>query len=362
MKNILLFIALTLSVHTPLKGFELQHIVEPSASMISLQTQNLCHSLYEQKGHLVCLPWSNPIVDTGKISLLAIAKTNEKGLGIYQRARDKDLNQSFLEEVFRNENFQDISGFAEARALYKNTVFSIIPLHFAAGFKLNNPSLPEVHFIEQRQTQIKLSTTWFLDNPLTEEWMSYFIAPSIYHFDRASSSGDYDVLDSATTPYKDLVQNRSLKGANADLALGWSSKILWLPSVTVHGYRLFKESSDCSTCLPTYISLDSLNAPKADASVSWTIDHSFGSSVFGAVIQGKRLFKSIDQDQSAFAYIYKISRLQSYASLSQNQRSFGFLFDANLYQLGIQYSNEIQATALQPKRINQSYAYTALVL
>ncbi len=182
------------------QAWELRHTIEPSDSMMSLQTQGLCHSILEYRARTYCLPWSHSIIDSGKISILALAKTNEKGLSIYERARDKDLNQDFLDKLFRDDNFQDISGFIEARALYKNMVFSIIPLHFAAGFKLNNPSLPEIHFIEERQTLITTGATWLFEIPQQSSLGLFVVAPLLSYFERSSSAGDYDVLDSVTTP------------------------------------------------------------------------------------------------------------------------------------------------------------------
>ncbi len=342
------------------QAWELRHTIEPSDSMMSLQTQGLCHSILEYRARTYCLPWSHSIIDSGKISILALAKTNEKGLSIYERARDKDLNQDFLDKLFRDDNFQDISGFIEARALYRNMVFSIIPLHFAAGFKLNNPSLPEIHFIEERQTLITTGATWLFEIPQQSSLGLFVVAPLLSYFERSSSAGDYDVLDSVTTPYKQLVKTQNKVGTNLDLALGWSSPNPLLPSVTAKAYRIFAEKS-CELC-DTYLTFNQLIQRKSQTSVTWTIDHPIGTSIFGFSIPFFDLWGSIDQDQTAIAYSYKISRLQAYSSFSSAKTSFGFTFDANLYQVGIQYSSEYQDQGLQQKKVNQSYAYTALVL
>ncbi len=284
----------------------------------------------------------------------------EKGISIYEKARDKDLNQEFLDKIFRDDNFQDISGLLEARALYKNMAFSITPLHFAAGFKLSNPSLPEIHFIEQRQTLISVGATWLFEVDKMSNSGLFVAAPVLSHFERSSSAGDYDVLDSVTTPYKELVKTKEMQGFNLDLALGWNSPSPLIPSIAAKAYRIFSENN-CEIC-DSYITFDRLIKQKSQSSITWTIDHPIGTSIFGLSMPHLGLWRALIKEELAFAYSYKISRLQSFISTSELQTSFGFTFDANHYQIGIQYSTEIQEQGLQPNKVNQSYAYTALVL
>ncbi len=352
---------LLLIVQTPCEAWTLRHMIEPTDSFISLQTQGLCYSIMASKDAPRCLPWANQVIESGSISVLALAKANEEGLKIYQRARDRDINPQFLDRIFRVDNFQDTSGFMEARALYRNFFLSISPIHFVAGFRLNNPSLPEVHFVEQRQAMIQTGATWLLDWSELAHYGQFLIAPLAYHYDRQSSFGDYDLLESATTPYRELVSFTHSSGYNFDLAVGWSSKVAYIPSLTLQSFRILPDE-ECQGCKKPQLDIDSINQSRSQISLSWAVDHAVGQSIFGFVLKFDGIWIDFVAEQAAFSYIYKLSKLESFLAVSELQRSFGFLLDAGPYQLGIQYSNEQQDVALHAKRINHSYVFTSLVL
>lgn len=341
-----------------LQALPLRHQIRPLDSPISLQTQGLCHSFYRTKEGMRCLPFSSGVVDKGSISIQALVKANERGLRILKRVQDKDLNSEFVDQLFREDSFHDASGFAEARAQYANFGLSLIPLFEMGAYKLNNPGLPEIHYMEIRQSQLTMSSTWMLPAGQLLDWL---LAVNVYGFERTEVRGDYDALEAATTPTRDLAKTSAQKGMDLDLSLGWISKTSFLPSLLLRGTQLLNPSR-CGECAVTYFELESYFLTRSSTSLVWTIRHPIGESIGGINVPFEGLYRKEDQDRAAVSYTYKLSNLSSFLAYSMTQSSFGFALDANFYKVGIQYTNEKQPFNILARRVNQTYVYAALDL
>ncbi len=103
-------------------GSELRHQIAVTDSPLSLQTQGLCHSFYRIKDQLLCLPWAGGITSGLRLSLSTLFKYDKEAMYIVQRLNKKDVDQAFIDDLFRNNNFHDASGYATVQAQYKNIV------------------------------------------------------------------------------------------------------------------------------------------------------------------------------------------------------------------------------------------------
>jgi hypothetical protein len=298
------------------------------------------------------------VVNKGSIGVQALVKANERGLRILKRVQDKDLNSEFVDQLFREDSFHDASGYAEARAQFANFGLSLIPLYEMGAYKLNNPGLPEIHYMEIRQSQLTLSSSWML--PATT-WLDWLLAFNLYGFERTEVRGDYDALEAATTPARELTKTSNQKGLDVDVSLGWISKYSFLPSLLLRGTQLLHPER-CDGCDVTYFELESYFLTQSSAALIWTLRHPIGESLTGLVAPFDGYFGKQDQDRVAVSYTYKLSRLSSYLSYSLSQSSFGFTLDANLYKVGIQYTNEKQPINFLARRVKQTYVYAGLDL
>ncbi|RZA25818.1 MAG: hypothetical protein EOP10_05695 [Proteobacteria bacterium] len=349
---------LLILVGTQAQAFPLRHRIQITDSINSLQTQGLCFSFFELDKSIVCGPWASEPSDSGSIGLSALFKADEQGLKIANRVNNKDLDQEFISDLFREDNFHDASGLVEAKAIYQNLSLSLIPLHVSGAYKVNNPSLPEVHLVATNSARIGASYIWL---PKISNAFHFLLSPTVFHMSTALRYGDFTALDTATTTFKNLIKVRKVQGVDADLALGVVSKIWWVPSLTLRGQNLFQTRS-CLICKESFFEVDDVYLPQTSGTLSWSIRHAIGDSIFGIALPYGGIFEELNEDNLSYSYSYRLSRLQSFVAFSPLKSSFGFLLNTGHYQLGIQYAYEIQSQAISRSKIKQAYVFAGLDL
>ncbi len=352
------FLLLGFSVSpTSVWAAKLRHQIQIYDSPSSLQTQGLCHAFSDRKEGVSCLPLGNDLPESGSISVGALVKANEDGLRIAERIQDKDIDQAFINTLFREESFNDASGYVIASATYRGFQLSLIPLYVSAAYKVNNPSLPDIHLYGLQKSQISLSYTMMQNIG----YYDLLLAPKVYHSAMTLRYGDFTALDTATTSIKSLIKTKKKTGVDGDLAFGLLSRVSFLPSLVVKTYNILS-TEECFLCEETFFETEDKILRHSSVSLSWSIDHSIGDSIFGVHIPELGLFEEAVPEEVAGTYSYRLSRLHAFLSYSEINSSFGFLLNAGLYQLGVQYTHETQAKAISRKTLKQTYIFASLDL
>jgi hypothetical protein len=343
------------------QGSVLRHTIREGDSAESIQTQRVCYSHTKADGLQYCLPSRHFVGSPGRLGADALIKANEDAVEISSRILNRDLDAPFLEKLFREDNFQTISGAARIDAVYDATSLTYTPLHGIGAFKISNPSLPEIFAAAMKQSVVRLTHNFLFAEWAGDDYGIFFLSPSLYWYDRTYAFLETDLVAVAVQKPSDLVDQRNSKRLDGDISFSFLSKNPFLPSL---GLSVFNVASDpaCESCGRRFFDLEASFERSFLVSSSLRIPHPFGTSNIGLALPIRGASPKIDKDGAAIAWRYWLSRLGAFVSYGSMSHTFGFLFGPENYQIGIQYTDEKQDTSIQRERKKHTYVFTSLAL
>ena len=294
----------------------------------------------------------------GRIQLDLQVKADEKVYDIINRFMEKNVNKEFLDRLFREDNFHSISGGGRIRAVYSKTSLTYVPFHLVGAFKLTNPSLPEIHVAGVQQSTVRLSQTFVFKKWPGAVYGELFAAPSIYYFKRNFVFADLDLLTASVQKVDDLIEKKKDQGVDGDVAMAIFSKRWYLPYFSLRIENVSKQQP-CETCKKRFFDIERYFFARTIVGTGFTIPHPIGESALGAALPFWGTFSEFDKYQTALMYSYSISKLSSFVSASPLMTSFGFIFGADHYRVGIQYTDEKQDNSIQIKRQKHAYVFAS---
>jgi len=88
----------------------------------------------------------------------------------------------------------------------------------------------------------------------------------------------------------------------------------------------------------------------------------YGNVWVGLAGKYNGLSRSVEMATSNAMAVYRLGLLDTYVSFAPAIFSFGFMFDSNLYRVGIQYTDEKQDNRISIPRKKNSYVHLAFRL
>jgi len=331
----------------------LRHGINSLDNSDSWQSKRQCYKLLDRQNSMYCLPVSTLRVLTGQITFDSSFNSNEEGYTIISRFSDKKVDREFLESLFSNNNFQTFSGVARFSAIYGETTFSLVPYHFVGAFKISNPSLPEIKMAAITGSHLLVSHNFVFSNVGP---YNFLVSPILTIASKEAISGDFNVLELATLKQNDVIKSEKWVEPNASIATGLLSRRPFLPSLTLRANNVI-EKEHCKECRISSISVDEEIKPFANATLGFYSRLGYGKLWCGVSGRFLGLFADLDMLTSGGLVIYKLGFLDTFVALAPAVTSFGFMFDSNLYRVGIQYTDEKQDNNLQIMRRKHSYVH-----
>lgn len=349
-----IFILLTTTLSTSAFSAPLKHAILDSDSAVSFQTQHVCHSIAQQDQNLACIPATYLEEPNGKIGVNTMVKANEKAYHIVSRFTDHDVSKEFVESLFEEDNFQSASGTLKAEAIYSSTAITYTPLHVAGALKVSNPSLPQVTVAGFSQSIFRVTQN-FLGNPdFISNWGAIFFTFSPFYYSRTSVYLDTDLYSLSVLKVKDLIEKEKKNGVDGDAGFAIIPAKPWVPGISL---RVNNVSTNPNSTSDNKITLDNINGRSSEISISSSVNHKIGKSLFGSSMQFRDVYGKYDKDALAVSYTFQLTHLGTFLSASQDMTSFGFIFHSKAYLLGIQYTNETQDEDLTIRQQKQAYVY-----
>jgi hypothetical protein len=323
-----------------------------------VQTGRACYALYGTTTRIVCLPGDFLIKDgDAKFSLLS--KVDEESYKIYQRFNTRNLDQEFLDRLFKVNNFQLVSASAKAQVVYGMTEVTLTPMNMAGAFKLINPSLPEVHMVAMTQQVARITKNFYFKQAISAT--DFYVAPSLYYAKRRLISSDFDILDTLAKKPSSLIEKRDERHFDVDLGFGAFVRREWWPSLTLRTENLLSDAK-CRDCSLHFLELTDGRLQSSRATLSSYVAHPIGKSVLTASVPFSGVFSALSRDGATISYLYQLSTLGSFFAISPYSRSFGFQFSGELGKIGIQYSNEKQDNSIEIERQKRTNVFATLTL
>jgi hypothetical protein len=296
------------------------------------------------------------LIKDGGVKLAILLKAEDESYKIYKKFSDKDIDQVFLDHLFKVNNFQFASGSAKIQAIYRMTSVTFTPVNFSGAFKLINPSLPEVHVGGYNQRVFRLTQNFYFKNVV--RGADLFISPSAYLADRNFFNSDFDVLDGLGPKGKTLVKKHNERHTDVDASLSWFWRREWLPSLGIRFENTLSQDF-CDTCADTFIDVRHEFLRKTRLVASSFVSHPVGRSVLAVGIPYGGIFKSQNPLETTVSYIFQLSQLKSFVSFSPFIQSFGFLFASDIYHVGLQYTDEKQDNSIELERQKRTNVFAS---
>lgn len=336
-----------------------RHALLESDSAISFQTQRACYGLHMTKNAMYCTPFPYLLEERGHISFDAYLKANEDAAETLYRLFDKDIDQPLIDKLFKEQDFESSSGLVRVTAAYYSSILSYTPVHYNGAYKISNPSLPDLKISAYQQNNLRFTQNFFF-----QKYLKYYdiaASGSLFYYKRKYYHGDFDVLSGSGKKQKDLIKETTDSSVDADLAFFLMARKSLVPSFGVLAQNVFNRF-DCEDCRARLVDVEYSVFTRVALHTSVFFNHTYGKSIFAAQFPYEGFQFSPGVDVFSVSYVYKLSKLSSFASFSPLMYSFGFTFDAAMYRVGIQYSNEKQDNALEIERRKQTYVYGSLAL
>ena len=333
----------------------LRHVISSQETATSWQSQRQCYSLLEKKDGLYCLPVNNFRVATGQIDFESSLNSNEDAFKVISRFSSKSIDQEFLTDLFRENSFQSVSGVVRFGAIYGETSFSLVPYHFAGAYRISNPSLPDVSYAAVTSSHLSLAHNFTSSASST---YSFLAAPGLSYSQKKAQTADFNLLDLTVTNRTSILKEETWNAPSASLAAGVIAKRSLYPSLTLRVNNVSLGKS-CAFCRQGKIAIPDEIAPYGIATIGTYKDLAFGNLWLGLAGKYSGLTKKFDPTVSNFLAVYKLGGLDAFATFAPAIFGFGFMFDSNLYRIGIQYTDEKQNNALFIPRRKNSYVHLA---
>lgn len=340
-------------VETRADAVELRHVIASGDNADSWQSQRHCYKVYGDAQRLLCLPTTTYKVATGEIGFDGSLNSNEDAFITASRVSDRSIDREFLEGLFEKNNFLTFSGITRFSAVYGETTFALVPYYFAAGFKISNPSLPSVNFAAITSSHLLLSHNFIHNISKTYQIVTM---PGITVGSKEAKTGDFDVLELAAKKSEDVILSEKWVERAGSIAISLLSKKPLFPTLSLRANQI-TASDPCKACRSGGVTIAEEIAPHATASLGAFKNVGIGLLWLGVTGKYSGFSKSFNDKASGVSALYKIGFLDSFFSISPSIVSFGFMFDANLYRVGIQYSDEKQSNELQIARKKHSYVH-----
>jgi hypothetical protein len=335
------------------EAVELRHVIASGDNSDSWQSQRHCYKVYGDSKRLLCLPTSTYKVVTGQIGFDSGFNSNEDAFITASKVSNRSIDREFLESLFEKNNFLSFSGITRLSAVYGETTFALVPYYFAAGFKISNPSLPEVNFAAISSSHLFISHNFIHNFSKTYQLVAM---PGFTIGSKDAKTGDFDVLELAAKKSEEVIISEKWVERAGSVAISLLSKQPYFPTLSIRANQI-TSSDPCQACRSGGITIAEEIAPHVAASLGGFAPVGFGLLWIGATGKYNGLSKTFNDKASGLSALYKIGFLDSFFSIAPSIVSFGFMFDANLYRIGIQYTDEKQSNELQIARKKHSYIH-----
>jgi hypothetical protein len=268
------------------------------------------------------------------------------------------LTKESITKLFDQQDFQTFSLNTRVEALYPTVGVSFVPINALAGIKIINPSLPELQATAIQQSVWRLHTAKRWDDLPSVGVDSISLGVSPYYFERRTVEVQTTVLDLVVKDVEEYVKERRSFGVSADLGLNVAFKSSYLPELALRMDAVTEgvdaEDSRMPVSLARYVqAMSSVELGKTHRT-DWGDVYAAGRLPFIGRY-GRPLWLD-----SSVSLSYRVPNLEVLAGYSPYVRSFGFIFSARVYNLGLQYTNEKQDNFLKFRRMEHVYLFATI--
>jgi hypothetical protein len=327
----------------------IRHLLGSTDSSIDFMSLHSCGAyLYQPSPHW-CQPALLDLSKEGPLKADAGLSADKDAFDFVDQLLNQPVTKEFLESLFRNNSFQSFSGFGRIEALGQNYSVSFLPVYVAGGYRLSNPTLPELNATGVKSTELRVTAGHEL---LVSHGYRVLGGISPFYFDSKYFDINVLALDLAVKKAEDLVQEDHVSGVDLDAGLAIVPETL--KSETLQPALSFEVSNACHSSqfkeedASGELSLRPMTQRRYHATTGGQYRNSWGHYYLG--VSALTWGEQIDPYGQSLSLIYGIGRLRSLVSYSQLLTSFGFLFMAENHQIGIQYTSEKQINAIEIRR------------
>lgn len=340
---------------------ELRHQINERDNQLSLMTARACRGFEVSTSRILCLPESNVFNPAGSLQSSILLKMDQDALETLQKAYAEDFDEAFIDQLFKEDNFLDVSGLFRISVLWANLDFSFTPIQFQGAYKLSNPALPELDLAILRQSLLSLTSKflWVLPGRKTGE---FFMSLGVHSYDREFVNIQTDILTNSANSVSNQTKNEVNRGIYGSANFAFFSRRAWIPSLSL-GFERIGNRVACQACGEQLIDLRGNLQPEVSLTASSYVNLPFGKMIYGGRLP-YRLGADNDQEgQEASGFLgYHLSHFLVTGQLSPYSWGFGFLFRPSHYEFGLSYTSEKQDNQFKTARTRQSYVYTTFNL
>jgi hypothetical protein len=338
------------------RGIPVRHLIGVNDSPDSLLTGGICPYVYSTNSAARC-SLTHAVGDTGaQIEMNAVAKYDEDAYNRYNELLNKP-NEELVQKIFSEEKYNAASGIVTLSSFFRRTEISFTPIRLVQTYLINNPVFPEVHYAAAQDSIIRVSHVFQLSAPSLNSDTSprpgaFLFGVQPYLLQRSRVYIDADLSDVvAGEKTKEKITETH---ADANLAMRYMPGLSWWKGITLQLINV-NGNNGCKKCDQHKLDID------LDTMPNWRASIDFGG-IFpvGAFIVGLGVERQLEPDprlpvRALYSAVYKLTSFGFYASFTDTIRRVGFLYEGDLYQSGIIYSNEQQVNALRFERKNEAF-------
>ena len=336
-------------------GAVLRHTLEANDSPFDVETQHACLTYVNQPSPHWCNPALFPFTKEAAIKGDIALNADRDAYDTTDRFLNEPIDKEFVEELFREKDFQSFSGATRLEAVSSYLSFSYIPVYVVGAYQLSNPNLPEVAAAGSRESQVRMTSGRTI---ATLGPYQVHAGASIAAFDRMVYYVQANALELVVKDIDDLLEVDRQRGANLDAGLALTAAEGPLPNVSLVGENLFLSQED-ERGERRLLDLEPLYRRRLRLGVGKTWMHDTGSYFLGLHLPFWDAAQSFDRYGASVAFIYGIGRLRAFTSFSPLMIAFGFLFMGEHYHVGIQYTDDKQDNSLDLRRHRNTYLFTS---
>lgn len=212
-----------------------RHTLRPTDQAFTVQTQHSCGTYLLQPEPHWCNPALFAFVKDATIKSDLALNADSDAYDTTDRLLNRPIDQKFVEELFREKDFQSFSSLARLEAVNSYLSFSYIPVYAVGAYKLSNPNLPELDAVGLRESQFRLLSGMRLVT--VGEW-SLFGGASIFWYDRKQYYIHTNALELVVRSIDEILQTDRMRGLDSDAGLFLSHGSGVFPAFALVGENL----------------------------------------------------------------------------------------------------------------------------
>lgn len=334
-----------------------RNILLPTDQAFSTQMQHSCGVYILQPGPHWCNPALFPFVEDGPIKGDVAIGADHDAYETTDRLLNQPITKEFVDDLFKNNDFQAFSGLARLEAISSFISFAYIPAYAVGAYKLSNPNLPEVDAAAMKESQFRVTSGAKLLS--LSSWDLYGGA-GIYLYDQTYYYIRTNALELIVRDIDALLIKERKRGVDGDVGFFLNDTTSRFPDVAVVSTNVFN-SQEKEIGQEQSLSLEPNFRRKTRVHAGYSLSNNFGSYFLGGQIPFWDAFREYDRLSTSASFVYGVGRLRMFTSFSPLMSSFGFLFMSSHYHVGIQYTNEKQDNSLELRRRKNVNLFLSLI-